>query len=50
MAQERKAAVRATARITREKEKKREAVSKAVVVGAASGVIPKVVAATRRST
>ena len=45
---ERKAAI--SARITRRKAKAREAVSKAAVISAASGVIPKVVSATRRST
>ena len=38
------------ARITRGKGKEREAVSKATVSGAASGVFPKVVVATRTST
>ena len=47
---ERKAVVRATARITRGREKEREAVSKAAVIGAASGVIPRVVVATRTIT
>ena len=46
----RKAVVRATARITRGREKEREAVYKAAVIGAASGVIPTVVVATRAST
>ena len=45
-----KAVVGATARITRGREKERKAVSKAAVIGAASGVIPKVVVATRTST
>ena len=47
---ERKVVLRATARITRRKGKEREAVSKATVTGAASGVTPKVVVATRTST
>ena len=47
---ERKAVLRAMARITRGREMEREAASKAVVIGAASGVIPKVVVATRTST